>query len=81
MFNHILREAGIEKINTLGEKLTAHSFRHTYATILHRKVQGDLSILQRALGHSQITTTMIYDHFEGDAEVIDITPYLPAVNQ
>ena len=76
VFDQILRAAEIEKVNALGEKMTSHSFRHTYATMLHKAVLGDLAVLQRALGHTQISTTMIYDHYEGEAVVIDIQPYL-----
>jgi len=32
---------------------------HTFATRLYRKT-GDLHLVQRALGHRQITTTEIY---------------------
>jgi integrase len=77
LFDRILEKAGIPKLNALGQKLTAHSFRHTFATIFHQHVQGDLSLLRRAMGHTQISTTMIYDHYTGEgAPVIDIAPYL-----
>ena len=76
LFDCILAEARIPKKNALGEKLTAHSFRHTFATLFHQAVQGDLALLRRALGHTQITTTQIYDHYEGEGTpVIDIAPY------
>ena len=79
LFDGILAEARIPKKNALGEKLTAHSFRHTFATLFHQAAQGDLSLLRGALGHTQITTTQIYDHYEGKgAPVIDIAPYLEA---
>ena len=45
------REAGITA--------SVHSLRHTFATRLYRKT-GDLHLVQRALGHRQITTTEIY---------------------
>lgn len=49
-FNRVLQAADISKIDDLGEKLTAHSFRHTYATLMAQKVQGDPLALQHALG-------------------------------
>jgi integrase/recombinase XerC len=47
------REAGI------GRPISIHSLRHTFATQLYEKT-GDLHLVQRALGHRQITTTEIY---------------------
>ncbi len=38
---------------------SVHSLRHTFATQLYRRT-GDLHLVQRALGHRQITTTEIY---------------------
>ncbi len=49
------KKAGIEK------KITAHTFRHTYATEL-LKSTGNLSLVQKVLGHSHISTTQIYIH-------------------
>ena len=39
--------------------LSIHSLRHTFATRLYEKT-GDLHLVQRALGHRQITTTEVY---------------------
>jgi integrase/recombinase XerC len=54
-FAHWLQEAGIEK------DISPHGLRHTFATRLYSRT-GDLLIVQRALGHRQITTTEIYTH-------------------
>jgi site-specific recombinase XerD len=40
--------------------------RHTFANRLHQKT-GDLHLVQRALGHRQITTTEIYAWVSDDA--------------
>lgn len=75
LFNKILDKAGIAKIDPLGENLTAHSFRHTYATKLHEAAGGDICVVQQALGHSDLSTTRRYDHYRGSAQ-IDISNLL-----
>jgi len=52
-FARWFREAGIDR------PVSIHSLRHTFATRLYEKT-GDLHLVQRALGHRQITTTEIY---------------------
>ena len=54
------REAGI------GRAVSVHSLRHTFATRLYRKT-GDLYLVQRALGHRQITTTEVYARVSDDS--------------
>lgn len=47
---------------------TFHTFRHTYGTKLYKDT-GDIRIVQKVLGHSDISTTMIYTHiFDKDIE-------------
>lgn len=54
------REAGI------GQAVPVHSLRHTFATRLYLKT-GDLYLVQRALGHKQITTTEVYARVSDDS--------------
>ncbi|HET8627396.1 MAG TPA: tyrosine-type recombinase/integrase [Thermomicrobiales bacterium] len=50
----------------LGRKhVTPHCLRHTFATTLWRQTR-DIQLVQRALGHSRITTTTIYMHLDDD---------------
>ena len=59
-FARWLAQAGITR------PFSIHSLRHTFATRLYRKT-GDLYLVQRALGHRQITTTEIYAKVDDDA--------------
>ena len=61
-FDRILKLAGIEKFNGLGEKLTGHSFRHTYATLMADAVGHNSFLLKAILGHERISTTERYCH-------------------
>jgi integrase/recombinase XerC len=52
-FAQRIKETGIDR------PVSLHSLRHTFATRLYEKT-GDLHLVQRALGHRQITTTEVY---------------------
>ncbi len=44
--------------------VSPHTLRHTFATDLYRKIKDPVTV-KNALGHSSITTTMIYVHLVG----------------
>lgn len=68
MWTSIIKKMNIKsrerKMNYIVEDLTAHIFRHNYATILYYAGVG-IKEAQRLLGHSSISMTMdIYTHLE-----------------
>jgi len=58
------RDAEIEEI----ERVSPHTLRHTFATRLYRET-GNIRMVQKALGHSDLSTTMVYTHVvDGELE-------------
>ena len=55
LVHQIVQECGIDK------KVTPHTFRHTFATLLLEE-DVDIAYIQHILGHSSISTTQIYLH-------------------
>lgn len=58
-FRKHLREV-VAKTN-LAKRVHPHIFRHTASTLFLAE-GGSIRALQKILGHSEITTTMIYSH-------------------
>lgn len=50
-------KAGIQEL----DRVSPHTLRHTFATRLYRDT-GKIRLVQKALGHSDLSTTMIYTH-------------------
>lgn len=57
MIKHYAVKAGIAE----AERVTPHVLRHTFATDLLRETKN-IRLVQKALGHSDVSTTMIYTH-------------------
>jgi integrase/recombinase XerD len=55
MVKHLAKKAGISK------DVHPHTLRHTFATDLLRQTKN-LRLVQKALGHAQITSTQVYTH-------------------
>jgi integrase/recombinase XerD len=51
------RDTDIEEV----ERVSPHTLRHTFATRLYRET-SNIRMVQKALGHSDLSTTMIYTH-------------------
>ena len=43
------------------ERFSPHALRHTFATDLYAETKN-LRLVQKALGHADVSTTMIYTH-------------------
>lgn len=57
MVKRTAREADVRE----AEKVSPHTLRHTFATELYRETK-DLRLVQKALGHEDVSTTQIYTH-------------------
>jgi len=57
MVKHYAVKAGISE----AERVSPHVLRHTFATDLLRETKN-IRLVQKALGHSDVSTTMIYTH-------------------
>jgi len=58
MIARYAKRAGIKKT------ISPHTLRHTFASDLYRRTK-DIVTVKNALGHSSITTTMVYVHLNG----------------
>jgi site-specific recombinase XerD len=57
MVKHYAVKAGVSE----AERTSPHVLRHTFATDLLRETKN-IRLVQKALGHSDVSTTMIYTH-------------------
>jgi len=51
------RKASVEEV----DRVSPHTLRHTFATRLYRET-SNIRMVQKALGHSDLSTTMVYTH-------------------
>ena len=55
--------------------VSAKAGRHTFATLYYKKNSGDLGTLSKLLGHTSVTTTMIYAHIMRDSRVAGVSAF------
>jgi integrase/recombinase XerD len=60
MVKRLAKKAGIV------HDIHPHTLRHTFATDIYRETKN-IRLVQKALGHSDLSTTMIYTHIVDDA--------------
>ena len=66
MSKRMARRAGIAEV----ERFSPHALRHTFATDLYSETTN-IRLVQKALGHSDISTTMLYTHVaDGELEAV-----------
>lgn len=75
VFNKILAKAGIPQIDELGEKLTAHSFRHTFGTMLAEQ-GANAFIIQNVMRHANPSMTSRYTERATAPTLIDVSQYM-----
>ena len=62
MMKNMLDKAGLDT-----DKLGVHSLRHSYGSMMLKHGENvDIRVLQRLMGHSDITTTQIYTHVDSE---------------
>lgn len=69
IIKRICKREGIEKA------VSAKAARHTFATLYYKKNSGDLGTLSKLLGHTSVTTTMIYAHIMKENRVAGVSAF------
>lgn len=69
VIKRICKRVGIDK------PVSAKAARHTFATLYYKKNSGDLGTLSKLLGHTSISTTMIYAHIMKDSRVAGVSAF------
>ena len=64
----------------VGQPVHPHMLRHSFASRL-RENGCPLKVIQQALGHQDISTTLIYAHVSTTKQRADIARYLEEVGQ
>lgn len=72
-FNRVIKRV-CQRVDIL-KPVSAKAARHTFATLYYKKNGGDLGTLSKLLGHTSITTTMIYAHIMKENRVAGVSAF------
>jgi site-specific recombinase XerD len=64
-FYSVLEDAKIKRVNALGQRITWHSLRHTFGTLLGAQ-NVDSTTLRMLMGHANLATTQGYLHSDSE---------------
>lgn len=74
-FDATLKRAGIPKRDTLGQKLVAHSLRHTWISMTYEQTLDPI-LLKELTGHSSSKTLERYIHLKPQANPISMAAFV-----
>ncbi|MGM9817160.1 MAG: site-specific integrase [Lepagella sp.] len=69
LIKKVCQRVGIEK------PVSAKTARHTFATLYYKKNSGDVGTLSKLMGHTSITTTMIYAHIMKEDRIAGVSVF------
>ena len=72
-FNRVIKRV-CQKLG-INKAISAKAARHTFATLYYKKNPGDLGTLSKLLGHTSVTTTMIYAHIMKETRVAGVSAF------
>jgi len=72
-FNRVIKR--VCKTVEISKAVSAKAARHTFATLYYKKNSGDLGTLSKLLGHTSISTTMIYAHIMKENRVAGVSAF------
>ncbi len=72
-FNRVIKR--VCKAADIAKAVSAKAARHTFATLYYKKNSGDLGTLSKLLGHTSVTTTMIYAHIMKENRVAGVAAF------
>lgn len=72
-FNRVIKRV-CQRVD-ITKPVSAKAARHTFATLYYKLNGGDLGTLSKLLGHTSVTTTMIYAHIMKENRVAGVSAF------